>query len=239
MKYTVKIIVLLFLLSFSCSFSQINKQFFTKANLFFSTYVKNGKVAYSHIKEAPNQLDDLVTLMRDAKVSAKESKEYQAFWINTYNLFVIKTVVDNYPLKSPLDKEGFFDKIEHNVGGIQITLNDMEHKMLQGVFPKEARFHFVLVCAGLGCPPIINNAYLPETLEQQLQEQTEVALNNSDFVKVNKNKVKLSQIFEWYKGDFTQDGKSLLDFVNQYRKDKIQSNMKVSFYPYNWALNQQ
>lgn len=96
----------------------------------------------------------------------------------------------------------------------------MEHKMLRAVFPKEPRFHFVLVCAGLGCPPIINEAYIPNMLEDQLQIQAQIAINNPNFIMVNKNKVKLSQIFEWYKGDFTQDGKSLVDFINLYRKRK-------------------
>jgi len=110
--------------------------------------------------------------------------------------------------------------------------------LLRANFPTEARFHFVLVCAGLGCPPIINGAYLPQTLENQLQRQTELALNNPNFIKAKGKKVLLSQIFEWYKGDFTQDGKSEVEFVNQYRKEKFDAKAKVGYYPYNWTLNE-
>ncbi|WKB82313.1 DUF547 domain-containing protein [Cellulophaga lytica] len=239
MKNTIKISILLILFSVTTGFSQDANTFFTKANAFFNTNVKNGKVAYKSIKESPKDLNDLVAQMKTIKVSKSDVATYQAFWINAYNISVIKNVVENYPLKSPLDKAGFFDKIKHNVAGKELTLNDMEHKMLRAVFPKEARFHFVLVCAGLGCPPIINMAYMPNSLENQLQKQTEIAINNPSFIMVNKNKVKLSQIFEWYKGDFTQDGKSLIDFVNIYRKEKIDAKVKVSFYPYDWTLNKQ
>ncbi|WBU90189.1 DUF547 domain-containing protein [Cellulophaga omnivescoria] len=239
MKNTIKTSILLILFSVTTGFSQDANTFFTKANAFFNTNVKNGKVAYKSIKESPKDLNDLVAQMKTIKVYKSDVATYQAFWINAYNISVIKNVVENYPLKSPLDKAGFFDKIKHNVAGKELTLNDMEHEMLRAVFPKEARFHFVLVCAGLGCPPIINMAYIPNTLNNQLQKQTEIAINNPSFIMVNKNKVKLSQIFEWYKGDFTQDGKSLIDFVNIYRKEKINAKAKVSFYPYDWTLNKQ
>jgi len=145
--------------------------------------------------------------------------------------------VDHYPVKSPLDVPGFFDKSAYSVGGQYITLNSIENDLLRKNFPEESRFHFVLVCAGLGCPPIINEAYLPDTLKSQLQRQTELSLNNPDFVRIKGKKVGLSQIFEWYKDDFILGGKSLIEYVNQYRTDKIDTNSKVSHYSYNWALN--
>jgi hypothetical protein len=211
--------------------------FFSKADTFFAEYVKNGKVAYKTIKENPSSLNELVDLANSISVSKSDKNTYQAFWINGYNLSVIKGIVANYPIKSPLDKAGFFDKTKYDIGGKSITLNDIENKLLRGNFPKEARFHFVLVCAGLGCPPIISNAYLPNTLESQLQKQTEIALNNTSFIKVKGKKVQLSQLFEWYKGDFTQGGKSQIDYVNQYRKEKIDSGAKIGYYPYDWTLN--
>ncbi|RDY59416.1 DUF547 domain-containing protein [Flagellimonas nanhaiensis] len=212
--------------------------FFEKADTFFSNNVSNGRVAYKKIHSNTADLDEVLNLAKQVKVSKTDAKNYQAFWINAYNLSVIKGIVENYPINSPLDKNGFFDKITYGIGGEEITLNDIENKLLRANFPKEARFHFVLVCAGLGCPPIIAKAYLPNSLEQQLQQQTELSLNNPDFVRIKGKKVLLSQIFEWYKGDFTQDGKSLVDFVNQYRKEKLDSKIKQGYYPYDWSLNE-
>ncbi|WP_394750322.1 DUF547 domain-containing protein [Spongiimicrobium salis] len=239
MKSQIKItITAVVLFAFSFGQAQSTSEFFTKADTFFKTHVKNGRVAYKAIKSDPASLNELISMAENITVSKANANEYQAFWINGYNLSVIKGIVDNYPIKSPLDKAGFFDKIKHNIGGKKTTLNDIENKLLRAVYPNEARFHFVLVCAGLGCPPIINNAYLPSTLDSQLEKQTKIALNNPSFIKVNKNKVKISQIFEWYTGDFKKNGKSLVDYINQYRTTPLPAKSKVSYYPYDWALNE-
>ncbi len=125
------------------------------------------------------------------------------------------------------------------MGGKNITLNDIEHKFLIGNF-KDARFHFVLVCGAVGCPPLINHAYLPKTLNSQLDKQTKTALNGS-FLRVNTKKkhVQASQIMEWYKGDFTMNGESEIDFINTYRTEKLDSKFKLSYFPYDWKVNKQ
>jgi len=237
MKTNILKIVIVFTLIFTNSYGQDTASFFAKADTFFKNYVKNGRVAYGDIKNNPEQLNELITLAEGIRVSVSNKAEYQAFWINGYNLTVIKGIVDKYPVKRPLDIKGFFDKTKHSIGGENIVLNDIENKLLRAKFPDEARFHFVLVCAGLGCPPIINAAYMPGTLDAQLEKQTKLALNNSDFIRVNKNRVQLSQIFEWYPEDFKRGGKSYIEFVNQYKTEKIPTKAKVSFYSYDWTLN--
>lgn len=238
MKTTTLFKVVLLALSFQIGTAQELSEFFSKSDSFFQSFVKNGRVDYKGVKANPDQLNEILELGKTVTVSKEDITNYQAFWINGYNLYVIKGIVDNYPVKSPLDINGFFDKTKRELGGKQITLNAIENKVLRGNFPSEARFHFVLVCAGLGCPPIINEAYLPNKLEAQLQAQTELALNNPNFIKVKGKKVLLSQIFEWYKGDFTQNGKSEIDFVNRYRKEKLSPNSKTGYYPYDWTLNE-
>lgn len=237
MKTIKTIITIFFITTINQGFGQDISKFFNKADTFFMAHIKNGRVNYEDIKSNPEDLNELLDLAKDMLVSKNNPKKYQAFWINVYNLSVIKGVVENYPLKSPLDVPGFFDKKTYVLGGEKRILNDIENKLLRGNFSNEARFHFVLVCAGLGCPPIIDRAYLPDTLEAQLQQQTELSLNNPNFVRLEGNEVLFSQIFEWYKDDFTKGGESLIEFVNQYRKEKIPTNKKVGFYPYDWSLN--
>ena len=228
-------IIILFITAISLG--QNPTTFINKANDFFNSNVTNGRVNYKGIKNDPAALNELLALAKDVRVTKGDATNYQAFWINAYNISVIKGIVSKYPVKRPTDIGGFFDKTTYSLGGKEITLNDIENKMLRAVFPKEARFHFVLVCAGLGCPPIINAAYMPSTLEKQLQQQTVIALNNPDFIKVKGNKVQISQIFEWYKKDFTQYG-SEIAYINKFRKSPIDAGAKVSYYPYNWSLNE-
>ena len=237
MKKIVLIVSFLFVSTASYLNAQGTSDFFAKADAFFKAHVNDGRVDYEAVKANPAELEAILALARDISVSKENAEEYQAFWINGYNLLTIKGIVDNYPLKSPLDVSGFFDKTTREIGGKSITLNDIENKLLRANFPSEPRFHFVLVCGGLGCPPIIDEAYMPATLDTQLETQTKLALNNPQFIRVNKNRAKISQIFEWYKGDFTQSGQNLVSFINKYKTEKLPEDTKVSYYPYDWTLN--
>lgn len=210
--------------------------FIEKADVFFKNYVSNGRVDYISVKKNPTALNDLMKLAGAMKVENLTDNQIKAFWINAYNLTVIKGITDNYPLKSPLDKSGFFDKTTYFLAGSKITLNDIENNMLRARF-KDARIHFVLVCGALGCPPIISNAYAPETLDNQLETQTISALNDPQFIRVSGKKVLVSEIFKWYKDDFLMASKKELDFINTYRKVKIPENSNLSYYTYNWNLN--
>lgn len=225
------------LLMTTVSFAQSPDAFIKKADAFLKENVSQGRVNYKAIKNNPSNLKELIALGKEVRVATSNPKNYQAFWINAYNIHVINAIVADYPTKSPLDIKGFFDKTTREVGGKSITLNDIENKLLRAKFPKEARFHFVLVCAGLGCPPIINEAYQPNSLEGQLQRQAEIALNNPNFIRVKGNKVQLSQIFEWYKGDFTHNGNEI-DYINKFRKEILPAKSKVSYYSYDWTLNE-
>jgi len=240
-KQFLKGVFLLFSLAiFTSVSSQDLSVFLDKTDAFLQENLIEGKVAYKKIKESPNQLNELLALASTIEVQKTNSNQYRAFWINIYNLTVIQSVVAEYPIKSPLDILGFFDKNIHEISGKKVTLNDIENKILRAQFDNDPRFHFVLVCAGLGCPPIINEAYLPDTLEKQLNKQTKLALNNANFIKVNakKKKVQFSQIFEWYTSDFTVGSDSLIDFVNTYRTEPIPRKYKSSYYTYDWTLNE-
>lgn len=212
-----------------------NQLLYDNLDQFLNKQVKNGLVDYDAITTNSTTLNSLIAKVASASINTSDLKDYQAFYINAYNLYVIQGIV-KYNLKSPLDKNGFFDKMKVTVAGEQLTLNDIENKKLRAVV-KDARLHFVLVCGALGCPPLINKAYRPEILEQQLENQTIKAINNDQFIRVHKNKVVVSQIFEWYKVDFIANGSSVLKFISKYRKSPLPEKVKLSFYDYNWKVN--
>ncbi len=238
MKNSIIILVTFF---WSMSFSaQSLSTFIEKSDHFFKTHVFNGRVAYGNIKKDPKALNDILKLAEAISVSNENTSNYQAFWINAYNLSVIKGIVAHYPTKSPLDHDGFFDKTKYSLGGKKVTLNDIEHKLLRAQF-KDPRVHFVLVCGAIGCPPLINEAYKPSIVEEQLQKQTELALNGNYFIKVNakKKKVEGSELLKWYKDDFTMNGLTEIEYINKYRTEKIPTNYKLTYFNYNWNINKQ
>ena len=225
------IIICLFFTSLFTAASQQNN-FFKEANSFFNKYVLDAKVDYAAIASNKNELEILLKQIATYQLNSDENAD-KAFLINAYNVLVISGVVKKYPVNSPMDIAGFFDKIKYDIAGKSLTLNEIENKLIRDKY-KDARFHFVLVCGAMGCPPLISKAYFPDTIEKQLDEQTSKALNDPNFLKIYKNKVYLSQIFDWYKADF---GKNPIQFINQYRKDKLDENEKYKLYKYNWSLN--
>lgn len=233
-----KFLLLLCFLIFTAEISaQDTSRFFDLADDFFQQYTQNGQVKYAEIQQNPKTLNELLAIAKKTRIAPENEADFKAFWINAYNLATINAIVKEYPVASPMDIEGFFDKKYHSMGGKSLTLDNIEHDVLFGNFPEEERFHFVLVCAAIGCPPLLAAAYRPETLEQQLQSQTEKTLNDPAFVKVQGDKVLFSEIMKWYKEDFTRDGGSLIDYVNRYRESAIPGELEVGFFEYDWGLN--
>lgn len=213
--------------------------FLQSSDAFLKNRVVNGSVAYSKIKQNLAEIESLYKQVGEMMLTGLDDNSKKAFYINAYNIIVIYWVAKHYPLKSPLDDSGFFDQVKHKVAGEEMTLNSLEIKKLLSVY-KDARFHFALACAAKSCPPLASFAFLPTTLDKQLTERTTQALNNPNWIKVNdaQQKVELSKIFEWYKKDFTADGKSEIEWINQFRKEKIPTTYAVGFYEYDWRLNE-
>lgn len=232
-------IILVFLSMSSAAFAQgSSKDFFKAADAFFKKHVNNGLVTYELIHQDRSELDALNKQLDEMDLKALDANTKKAVLINAYNIWVITNVIDNYPIKSPMDVPGFFDRIKHSVGGNSWTLDHLENKELRPTY-KDARFHFVLVCGAKGCPPIVNFAYVPEKLDDQMDQQTKNALNNPEFIKTDSrtNQAYLSEIFKWYEGDFKMDHPNVLSYINSYRENKIPDDYKVSYYPYDWQLN--
>jgi len=206
--------------------------FLSKFDAFFKKYVSDSKVNYDAIKNNPSELDEIIKLIATYELT-KDENTNKAFLINAYNLLVIKGVSVKFPIKSPLDIPGFFDKITYTIASKKVTLNDIENKMLRAKYD-DARLHFVLVCGANGCPPILPEAYLAKTLDDKLDQQTTKALNNPNFIKITGDKIQLSQIFEWYKEDFKNKE---IEFINSFRENKLNPKSKFSYYPYDWSLN--
>lgn len=202
--------------------------------------VKNGQVDYQHIKQNFQVIDKLYQQIGSADLNGLSDAEKKAFYLNAYNIIVIHEVAKYYPLKSPMDKSGFFDKVRHVVAGENLSLNALEIKKIIQPY-HDPRIHFALACAAKSCPPLASFAYDPEKLDAQLDERAKLSLNNNNFIRVKgeEKKVLVSKIFDWYKKDFTQDGQTVLDFINQYRDNPINDSYSVDCYEYNWQLNNQ
>lgn len=172
--------------------------------------------------------------------------EQMAFWINAYNAFTIKLITKYYPLKSIKD---IGSKIQIpfvntpwdikfiSIGKDRYDLNNIEHGILRKKFD-DPRIHMVLVCASKSCPVLLNEAYDPARLDEQLTNQSKIFLDDSTRNQVSATHPKLSRIFSWYGMDFNKNGKTVKDFVNRYASVKIQEKATIDYMEYDWTLNE-
>ena len=229
----------IFLLSFThTANAQSIDAFYDATDQFLAEVVVDGLVDYRAIAEQPAALNALVDMIATLDRASLAADDEKAFLINAYNVLVIKNVVDNYPTNSPLEVNGFFDRARFEVSGTSYTLNGLEKEDLFKAYP-DARLHFVLVCAAIGCPELIPQAYKAETLDEQLDTRTRIVLNNKKHVRTNEDSQRheVSELFTWYKADFTQDGMDVIGYINQYREEPLQEGFKVGSITYDWQLN--
>lgn len=235
-------------------------------------YVSDGMVNYQELKKDPSALSIYLEKLEqvDPKAFQQWPKAKQmAFWINAYNAITIEGILRHYPIQwgglitrarfpqnSIRQIGGFWDKVFVRVMGRDVTLNDIEHKILRQEF-NDPRIHFVVVCASIGCPVLESRAFDVLDLEQRLDHATRDFINNLDKVRLdeNKNVLYLSSIFDWYKKDFVasplglkqfaqynQDEIGIMEFVVRYfpkaKQNYIQQNQpKIRYLDYDWSLN--
>jgi hypothetical protein len=214
------------------------KEFNKEVDIFLKEYVQDGKVDYKRLKNNFEDVNKLYKSLEAVNIGDLSKNETKALYINAYNIIVIRQITEYFPLKSALDKNGFFDKVKHNVGGEMLTLDQIEKGKVIIPF-QDPRVHFAFSCAAASCPELANFAYTADKLDEQLDERTSNSINNADFIKVksNENLVRISKIFKWYERDFKMKADDALSYINQYRKNKIPENYNVDFYEYDWSLN--
>lgn len=196
---------------------------------------QNGHVNYKNIKQHPENLNAYLDILSKSKPNSSWSKNKTlAFWINAYNAFTIKLIIDNFPIKSIKDISSPWDKKFISINNKTYSLGNIEHDILRKL--DEPRIHFAIVCASESCPKLMNEAYTATQLNTQLN------LAALTFINSNKNQltpgaIKLSKIFKWFSGDFETDG-TLVQFINTYAKTKIGPSERISYLDYNWNLNE-
>lgn len=219
--------------------AQTTELFFEQATMFLKKNVTpEGKVDYFSIKKSPGELVYILSNIEKLDTKFSDKKVAKAFWINVYNLRVIKSVVDKFPIESVEKVPGFFSTETFMVGNQELTLDDIENVILRDLFFDPA-IHFALTSAANGGAPLLNTAYLPTTVDEQIKARATLVINSKYYFYVDKeNKIiELPKIFEWYKKDFAVNYFNEIDFINLFLEKKIDNKLTVKTYEFDWTLN--
>jgi hypothetical protein len=192
------------------------------------------------------------------KFSAVKKDEYNSwskeqklsFLINAYNVFTIQLIVDHYPVDSIKSRKitwlSPFKKDFFSLFGKEMSLGHLEHEILRKDF-KEARIHFAINCASIGCPALMDEAFRAKDLEQQLEKAAKLFANDKTRNRLDKKEqeLQISKIFDWFESDFKRDFGSVKAFFLKYaelteeeKRLLLKDSTDIDYLDYDWKLNE-
>lgn len=237
---------------FSYGEEKLNKSEFDHSyaayNNLLNKYVRDAHVNYQGFIDSGAEFESFLETLGAVKESELEEwteSQKLAFWINAYNAFTIKAIIDHYPIKSSFSLVGIFyapsnsilqikgvwTKLEFKAAGRMVTLDEIEHQILRKEF-NEPRIHMAINCASVSCPDLSSEPYTADKLEEQLNEAAVNFVNNPQkgvLIDQESGRVKLSKIFKWFGDDFIPGYGGLVLFNNYSLKENAVLNFASQY----------
>jgi len=224
-------------------------------NKVLQEYVKDGRVNYQGLKTKPIGFNRYIAQLASVKKADFDDwtkEEKLAYWINAYNAYTVKAILDNYPVKSIKDIPGVWKKLPVTAGGEELTLDKIEHKKLREEL-KEPRIHFAINCASIGCPVLLGEAYRSDKLEAQFSTNIKAMLGNSGQFRLDRGdkQIYLSKILDWFGDDFKgfkgvnfygSKKNGVVSFLSNYLPESDKKLVRsekfaIKWLDYDWNLN--
>ncbi len=165
-----------------------------------------------------------------------------AYYINAYNALAIEGILQGISPASLLGRARYFKFKEWPLNGKNITLYDLEHKIIRPL--GEPRIHFAIICASKSCPFLRPEAFAAAKIDQQLDEQARQFVNDTfrNRFDAKTKTAHLSEIFNWFEEDFKGAG-STQRYIARYATDPdvarglAADEYKIQWIDYDWNLN--
>lgn len=200
--------------------------------------------------------DQRKRLARFETESLQSRAQALAFWVNAYNYFMLDYILRNPDNGQPADSVrdygtlfnpyAVFERKLFDVGGRDYSLQEIELEVLLGdEFArrgwKDARIHFMVNCASVGCPALRVAAYTAGNIDSMLAENTRRALDTPLHLARDGRDLRVTSLFDWYAADFVEQAGSVRDFIREHGSDRARAHLEASesieFIDYDWALN--
>ena len=207
------------------------------------------RVAYDRFTGADKQaLKRYIERLGSTAVSSLNRGEQFAFWINLYNALTVDLILANYPVSSILKlniSPGFFsigpwDKKLTSVEGEDLSLNDIEHRILRPIW-RDPRIHYAVNCAALGCPNLALQAYTAENVDRLLEANAVTHINHPRGVRFEDGKLFVSSIYRWFVADFGGGDAGVVRHLRRYARGelaaKLARNSFIGGDDYDWSIN--
>lgn len=206
------------------------------------------RMRYSSVSSADRRvLQSYLERLQATEVSDLSRDEQLAFWINLYNAATVELILENYPVDSireiggGLVSKGPWDDPILLVEGEELTLNDVEHRIIRPIWQDE-RIHYVVNCASIGCPNLYPEPLTADNWDRVFEESAEAYITHERGASFGRNRLILSSIYDWYVADFggSLEGviQHLTDYVDPEFAERLENHDGRVSYEYDWSLNE-
>ena len=192
-------------------------------------------------------LRDYLALLAATPITRRSRSEQFAYWINLYNALTVELILEHYPVSSPRDIGGSLfrpgpwgeDIVE--VEGRALSLDDIEHGILRPIW-RDARIHYALNCASLGCPDLAARPYERRDLDNRLDAAAADYVNHPRGAAVDADgRLVVSSIFDWYEEDFGGDDAGVIAHLRRHARPPLAAALArigaIHDDRYDWSLN--
>ncbi|MBY0358168.1 MAG: DUF547 domain-containing protein [Candidatus Obscuribacterales bacterium] len=210
---------------------------FTIYNRLLAKYVKNGLVDYTKLKQdgdLKKAINELATTSPE-KLSEKQAK--LAYWLNAYNLLVLKNIADHYPIKTLSQLENSPLRKRFIVGGRFYTINELENeKLLPTITDTDWRGIFLACNGAKSSPPLANHAFQPETIDTDLKQSCHHFLNdpNNYVYRPERRTCSISPFFRRHQKLIEREYKSVVNLI--YQERELDPNFNLTGMDINYAM---
>lgn len=213
-----------------------------------TAYDHDGVVDYAGLKTREKDLDAYLDALASVDPSTLPRQDQFAYYINVYNAWTIKLILEHYPGIRSIKEAGSFFRSPWKrdfvrLKGKTVSLDDVEHGILRPQF-RDPRIHFAVNCASKSCPLLRGAPYAGEGLDAALDAAARAFVNNPANTFFKEGKLHVSRIFDWYGEDFGGPS-GVWGFIRHYADPKLAAQMDAAkdhdldYLPYDWSLNGQ
>ncbi len=197
----------------------------------------DGLIDYKSWKENQGPLDlYLAALSVDLPLSRWSQNVQLAYWLNIHNAYSVKQVLKHYPVTSLREiSEG--DPKQNQWIVLDTAAFSLEEiqQYIQFQF-RDPRIYFALHDASVSGAPLLNEAYEPNRIHDQLNEQVRHFIHDSTHNVINDSIAILSPVFEKHNDAFTPD---LVTFLNRYLENPLPKGIKIVYGDFDWSIDEQ
>ena len=150
-----------------------------------------------------------------------------AFWLNAYNVLLVKSVLDRPRTTDVLAERDFFFRTPRAVAGTRATLDALENVVLRrgagpaalralGPTSLDPRLHAGLYCGAVSCPPLRRVAFTEANVDAELDAAMRAWAGSERFARVAGEAVVFSSLLDWFGPDFDAPTGRAGDYLLRY-----------------------